>query len=47
MKTDFQICVSVPLSLAFPDLILRQNPQHHFGNYLIDVSKACESTPPN
>ena len=36
-----------PLSLAFPDLTLRQNGKHHFRNYLIDVSKACESTAPN
>ena len=38
---------SVPLSLAFPDSTLRQNPKHHFRNHLIDVSKACESRPPN
>ena len=38
---------TVPLSLAFPDSNLRQNPQHHFCNYLIVVSKTCESTSPN
>ena len=38
---------SVPLSLPSPNLALRQNPEHHFHNYLIDVSKACESTPLN
>ena len=37
----------MPLSLAFPDSTLRQNPKHHIHNYLIDVSKACESTPLN
>ena len=29
--------------VTFSDSILRQNPKHHFRNYLIDVSKACES----
>ena len=38
---------SVPLSLAFPDSTLRQNPKHNIRYYLIDVSKACESTPLN
>ena len=38
---------SVPLGLANPDSDLKQNPKHHFRNYLIDVSKACESTPLN
>ena len=38
---------SVPLSLAFPDATLRQNPKYHFRNYLTDVNKVCESTPPN
>ena len=35
---------SVSLSLAFPDLTLRQNAKDHFRNYLIDGSKAFEST---
>ena len=34
--------ISAPLSLAFPDLTLRQNAKHNFHNDLIDVSKACE-----
>ena len=43
---------SVPLHhchyiLAFPDLILRQNLKHYFCNYLIDIRKACRSTPLN
>ena len=38
---------SVQLSLAFPDSTLRQNPKHHFRNYLTNVSNGCESTPPN
>ena len=38
---------SVPLNLAFPHSTITQNPKHHFCNYLIDVSKACESTRPN
>ena len=38
---------SVPLSSAFPYSVLRQIPKHHIPNYLIDVSKACESTHPN
>ena len=33
---------SVQLRLAFPDLTLRQIPEHHIRNYLINVSKACE-----
>ena len=41
------LVTSVPLSLAFPDSALRQIPKHHIRNYLIDVSKACESTHPN
>ena len=36
---------SVSLNLAFPHSNITQNPKHHFRNYLIDVSKACESTP--
>ena len=36
---------SVSLSLAFPDSNLRQTPKYHFRN--LDVSKACESRPPN
>ena len=24
-----------------------QNPKHYFHDYLIDVTKACESTPSN
>ena len=39
--------ISVPLGLANPDLDLKENPKHHFRNYLIDVSKACESIPLN
>ena len=35
---------SVSLSLAFPDLTLRQNVRDHFRNYLIERSKAFEST---
>ena len=38
---------SVPLSLAFPNSTLRQNPKHNIHYYLIEVSKACESTPLN
>ena len=38
---------SLPLSLAFPDSTLRQNPKHHFCNCLIGESKSCESTPLN
>ena len=40
----------VQLSLAFPDSTHRQNARQHFCNYLINVSKARESTlpkPPN
>ena len=36
---------SVSLNLASPHSNITQNPKHHFRNYLIDVSKACESTP--
>ena len=35
---------SVPLNLAFPHSTITQNPKHYFRNYLIDVTKACEST---
>ena len=28
-------------------MTLRQNTKHHFCNFLIDVTKTCESTPPN
>ena len=35
---------SLPLSLTFPYSTLRQNPKHHFRSYLIDASKAFEST---
>ena len=38
---------SVPLGLIFPDSSLKQNLTNHFRNYLIDLSKARESTPPN
>ena len=38
------LVTSVSLSLVFPDLTLRQNPKYHFRNYLIDGSKAFEST---
>ena len=38
---------TVPLSLAFPDSTLRQNPKHHFRIYPTDVRKGCELTPPN
>ena len=38
---------SVPLSSAFPDLAYKQNPNYNLHNYLVDVSKACESTPLN
>ena len=37
----------VPLSLAFPDSTHRQNRKYHICNYLINASKACESTAPN
>ena len=48
LKELFRYSVtSVPLSLAFSDLILRQIPKYHFRNHLIDVSKSCESTSPN
>ena len=44
LKEVFRYTVRlVPLSFAFPDSAHRQNPKHHFRNYLIDVSKACES----
>ena len=46
-KTFWYLVTLGPLSLAFPDLTLRQNGKHHFRNYLIDVSKACKSTAPN
>ena len=36
--------ISISLSLAFQDSNLRGNTKHHIRNYLIDVSKACEST---
>ena len=35
---------SVPLNLVFPHSAITQNPKQHFRSYLIDVSKACEST---
>ena len=38
-------CYIGAIKLRFPDLTLRQNPKH-FLNYLIDVSKACESKHP-
>ena len=38
---------SVSLNLAFLHSAITQNPKHHFRNHLIDVSKTCESTPPN
>ena len=38
------LVTSVSLSLVFPNLPLRQNPKDHFRNYLIDGSKAFEST---
>ena len=38
---------SVSLNLAFQDSTLRENQKHHIRNYLIDISKACESTPLN
>ena len=37
----------VPLSLAYPHSTLTKNPNHHFRNYLIDISKDCESTTAN
>ena len=37
---------SAPLILAFPDSTLKQNPKHHLRNYLIVISKTCESTTP-
>ena len=38
--------ILVPLSLAFPDSTHRQNPKQNFRNYLINVSKARETTHP-
>ena len=48
LKEVFRYAVIlVPLNLAFPDSTQRQDPKHHFCNYLINVSKTYKLIPPN